>query len=143
MSSIIIIQKKKSNLIKKINPIKHVAPDLRSMSRCARKKYVYDHDVKSGAKCIKWNRRSTAEGKLTANCNVHFVLFVTQSYRTHLVNFGIVFLLKIAESTYTVHLWTSAALIVLNGKEQHEHCSEYHRLCSTEESQSYRLILVE
>lgn len=55
-------------------------------------------------KKIKLNRRSTAEGKLTANCNVHFVLFVTQSYRTHLVNFSIVFLMKIAESTYNAPL---------------------------------------
>lgn len=40
-----------SNFIKIKNCLsKRVAPDLTSVSRCARK-YVYDHDVKYGAKC--------------------------------------------------------------------------------------------
>lgn len=156
MFSIIIIQIFNfffnSNLIKKIHPIKTCCSRFDVNVKMCKKKKCFRSWCqiwrkmsfkKKKNKQIKWNHRSTAEGKLTANYNVHFVLFVTQSYRTHLVNFVIVFLMKIAESTYMVHLWTSAALILLNGKEQHKHCSEYHLLCSTEESQSYRLILFE
>lgn len=135
-----------SNFIKIKNCLsKRVAPDLTSVSRCARK-YVYDHDVKYGAKCkkktnvFKWNRRVTVQRKHSANWQFHFVHHAKESYVFG--KLGIVFLLKIPESTYMAHVWTSAALFLLNGKEQREHTSEYHILCSTEKSQSYRLISV-